>query len=324
MEGVASEVALLRRSFPRSVVWGVTGRDGLTLSWRRGFSVSPRFALPFRLVSRVAQCAFHVNHIFGGLGDWFHLRSIGKLPSVLTVAVHSHLHDTKLLKKVDRFVVEWTGARRQLLDLGVAPERIELILPPVDVDRFRPSPAPAEPFTVLFVSSPDRKEWLTARGVDLLLDAAALCPEMQFRLVWRPWGDSASEVMSWIAFRNLRNVDLRIERISDMPDIYAKAHVTVAPFRDLEKCKPAPNSIAESLACGRPVVVSDQVGFSEMIAEAGAGLVCGMDPGEIAEQLKHIRDRWVTYSRCARSLAEERLAAPLFLDAYRRVYEALI
>jgi glycosyltransferase involved in cell wall biosynthesis len=324
MEAVASEVALLRRSFPHSVVWGVSRRDGLTLSWRRGFSVPPSFAVPFRLVSRVAQRAFHVNHIFGGLGDWFHLRSIGKRPTVLTIAVDSPLHDTSLLKRIDRFVVEWDGARQQLHDLGVSPERIDLILPPVDTDRFRPSPAPGGPFTVLFVSSPDSKEWLTARGVDLLLDVAALCRDMRFRLVWRPWGDSAAQVKNWINRRNLRNVELTVERVADMRCVYAEAHVTVAPFRDLEKCKPAPNSIAESLASGRPVVVSSQVGFAEMIAEAGAGLVCGEDATDFAAKLQDIRERWKQFAIMARTLAEERLAAPLFLNAYRRVYEVLL
>jgi glycosyltransferase involved in cell wall biosynthesis len=242
----------------------------------------------------------------------------------MTLAVHTSLFDKNLLKKVDRFVVEWEGARRQLIDFGVRPDRIDLIMPPVDTRRFKPAPAPSGPFKVLFVSSPDRKEWLFGRGVDLLIETAALCPDMQFWLVWRPWGDSAAQVREWIDRRKLRNVELTVKRVVDMSHIYSQAHVTVAPFRDLEKCKPAPNSIAESLACGRPVVVSNQVGFAQMISGDGGGLVSSDDPRDLAEKLQQIRTGWANFAANARALAENKLDVARFIGAYRQVYKAVL
>jgi glycosyltransferase involved in cell wall biosynthesis len=324
MEAVASEVALLRRTFPKSVVWGVSQRDGFRFSWRRGFAVSPRFAIPFTVVARMAQRAFQVNHVFGGLGDWFHLRALSSQPTILTLALHSHHCDKRLLKKIDHFVVEWPQAEDQLLEMGVAREQIDLVLPPVDLAVFTPSPAPQGPFTVLFVSSPDRKEWLHARGIDLLLETAELCREMRFILLWRPWGDSAAEVQQLIDRRRLQNVHLRVQRISDMPQVYATSHATVAPFRDLSRCKPSPNSIAESLACGRPVIVTPQVGFAEMIGAGRAGLVTRDDPEHFANQLQELRANWELFSANARQLAERKLGVRRFLDSYRRIYAALI
>jgi glycosyltransferase involved in cell wall biosynthesis len=265
-----------------------------------------------------------VNHVFGGLGDWYHLRSLAAHPTILTLALQSVMHDTRHLRKIDRFVVEWPQAREQLLRLGVARERIKLIYPPVDTTKFSVAPAPHGRFTVLFASSPDRSDWLGARGVDLLLDAAALCPEIGFRLIWRPWGDSFPEVTRWIEHRRLRNVELYCGRIADMETCYAGVHATVAPFRDAERCKPAPNSIVESLACGRPVIVTRPVGLADVITEWNAGMIASDDASDLAAKLRMVQSSWPALSRNARALAEKCFAVDRFVDAYRQIYAEVL
>jgi glycosyltransferase involved in cell wall biosynthesis len=229
-----------------------------------------------------------------------------------------------LLQKIDRFVVEWPQGREQLLSLGIPRAQIKLVYPPVDLTKFTVSPAPRGPFTVLFASSPDRGDWLAARGVDLLLDTAALCPEMHFRLVWRPWGDSHAEVVRWIERRRLRNVELLCRRIANMDKCYSNVHVTIAPFRDQERCKPAPNSLIESMACGRPVLVTRQVGLADVIAERHAGMITSEEPWDFADKLRALQANWPILSRNARALAEERFARARFVDSYRQIYAELL
>jgi len=323
-EAVASEVALLRRSFPGSVAWGVSPRDGLRMSWRRGFSVTSRFELPFRMATRVAQRVFHVNHLFGGLGDWSHLRALGATPSVLTVAVKSAPCDASLLEKINQFVIEWPTAREELLQLGIDDERIELIYPPVDLARFRPSPPADGPFTVLFLSSPDRSDWLAARGVDLLLDAASLRPDMRFLLVWRPWGDSAGAVRQAIKSKRLANVEVLVGKFARVERYFQEAHVTAALFRDLTRCKPSPNSIIESLACGRPAIVTRHVGLAPLIESEQVGLIAAEDPDDVAVCLDRLRNDWTNYSRHARLVAERDFSATNFVESYRRAYDSLL
>lgn len=323
-EAVAGEVALLRRAFPKSVAWGISARDGLRCSWARGFAVSSRFEMPFRMLTNVAQRAFQVNHLFGGLGDWSHLRAVGKTPAVMTVAVQSDSCDKGLLDKIARFVVEWPSASEHLRGLGVDDGRIELIYPPVDLARFAPTPRQADPFTVLFLSSPDRADWMAARGVDLLLDTAALRPHMRFLFVWRPWGNSEVALRQAIKDRGLTNVEICVGKFANVARYYAEAHVTAAPFCDLSKCKPAPNSIVESLACGRPAVVTRKVGLAPLIDEHQAGCIVEEDAQHLAEQLDRLESQWDSYSTNARVLAESQFSAPRFVEAYRDVYAGLL
>lgn len=320
MEAVAAEVALLRRHFSQSVAWGLTHRRQLTLSLSRGYAFHPRMHLLFRAITRVLEPFFQINHVFGSAGDWFYLQGSRRRPIVVTLATWSDPVDDELLDRVRFFVVEHPGGQALLQQHGIDPERIRLIFPPVDLERFVPRPAPAGPFTVLFASSPDKEAWLEARGVAQLLDAARLRPRMQFRLLWRPWGDSLGKVIQWIKERGLENVQLEVGRFQDMAWQYQQTHVTVTPFTDLARSKPAPNSLLEAMACARPVLVTDIVGLADVIREEKAGLVSSPTGEALAESLDRLEADWKSYSAQARGLAERCFGADRFVKAYQGLY----
>jgi glycosyltransferase involved in cell wall biosynthesis len=324
MEAVASEVALLRRHFRHSVAWGLSHHRWIQLSLGSGYCVHPRLQAIFRVATCLLEPAFQINHVFGSLGDWFYLESRKRRPTVLTVAAAYPPVHGDLLRRVARFVVEYPGGREFLAGHGITGDRVRLILPPVDLRRFAPTPAPAGPFTALFASSPDKESWLGARGVPQILDAAARRPEMVFRLLWRPWGDSEPRVRQWIAERGLRNVELLVGRVPDMARHYRAAHVVLAPFTDCARSKPAPNSVIECLACGRPALVTEAVGLADVIREGRAGCVAEPTGAALAEGLDRVRADWGHYAREARALAERAFGVERFVRAYNQLYEEVL
>lgn len=323
MEAVASEAAVLRRELPGSIAWGLSHRHWLLLSRKRGCCVHPRLHLLFRAATRILEPAFDLNHIFGSLDDWFYLAGARRNPTVLTLATWSSNPDRSLIDRVARFVAEDPLSREQLRRLGVDDERIDLIYPPVDLRRFTPAAPPDGPFTVLFASSPDRESWLEARGVRLLIDAAALRPHIHFRFLWRPWGDALPRVREWISERGLANVEVVTRRESDMAAAYRAAHVVAAPFLDQSRCKPSPNSLLEGLASGRPAIATRIVGVSPLLEESAAGEVCEPNADSVAAALDRLSVDWPAYSSQARRLAEQLLGLDRFLESYRRIYDEL-
>jgi glycosyltransferase involved in cell wall biosynthesis len=324
MEAIASEVALLRRHFRASIAWGLSHLRWVQLSLGGGYCLHPRLNVFFRLATRLFEPTFQLNHVFGSLGDWFYLESRKRRPTVLTVALAYPPVEERLLRRVSRFVVEYPGGRDYLARYGIVGDRVRLILPPVDLRRFTPTPAPDGPFTALFASSPDKEAWLGARGVPQILDAAARRPEMVFRLLWRPWGDSEPRVRQWIAERGLRNVELLVGRVPNMARHYRAAHVVLAPFTDFARSKPAPNSVIESLACGRPALVTEAVGLADVIREGRAGYVAQPTGAALAEGLDRVRADWGHYAREARALAERAFGVERFVRAYGRLYEEVL
>jgi glycosyltransferase involved in cell wall biosynthesis len=286
--------------------------------------LNPRMHLLFRAGTALLEPLFHLNHIFGSTADWYYLQRIKRRPTILTLAAAGSVNSIDLLERVDRFVVEYPEALDSLSPAGIDRDRVRVILPPVDLASFRATPRPKGPLTVLFASSPEQAAWLTARGVPLLLDAAELRPQYQFRLLWRPWGDSGVVVEKWIAERGLRNIQFVVGRQSDMAKEYQSAHVTIAPFTNREHCKPAPNSIIESLASGRPVVTTPCVGLSGMLRESGAGLVCDPTPADLAERLDRLDADWESYSLRARELAEQSFGSERFVTAYQELYDDVL
>ncbi len=323
-EAVASEVATLRRRFPGSIAWGMHPRRWALFSWQRGYGFNPRLHLLFRAATRVLEPAFQLNHVFGSLGDWFYLEGKRRRPIVLTMANAAAPVSAPLLERVRCFVAEHPGGTSDLEKLGVERNRIRLILPPVDLRRFAPASSPSGRFTVLFASSPERPDWLEARGVPLLLAAAALRPDMDFRLLWRPWGTSLQRVHAWVGERGLRNIEVVAGYWKNMPRQYHAAHVTIAPFTSLERNKSAPNSLIESMACGRPVVATEVVGLGELLAEEGAGRVCATRPEAVAEALDQVRADWQQYARRAREVAERHFGLDRFLHAHERLYAEVL
>jgi len=133
-------------------------------------------------------------------------------------------------------------------------------------------------------------------------------------------GSSEAQVRQWLAERSLSNVELVVGCRTDMASQYRQAHVTLAPFTDITRSKPVPNSLIESLACGRPVVTSELVGLANLIRTAQAGRVCAVTGEALADELRRLRAEWARYSGNARVLAEEQFGIDRFLAAYERVY----
>jgi glycosyltransferase involved in cell wall biosynthesis len=324
MEAVASEVATLRHYFTSSVAWGLSHRHWILLSHKRGYCLNPRLQVVFRAAAALLEPAFDINHIFGSLGDWFYLRDTKRSPTILTVATANKPVNPELLKRVDKFVVEYPSGRDHLQSLGIRADKIRLIYPGVDQHRFYPAEAPQDRFTVLFVSSPDKKGWLEARGVPQILDAAERHPEMRFRLLWRPWGDTEGQVRQWIADRELKNVELLVRCSSNVAEEYRNSHVTVALFTDASRSKPVPNSLIESMASGRPVITTNVVGLADLIREEAAGIVCAPTGRALAESLESLQRDWGNYSACARSFAERFFNVYNFIEAYTELYTEVI
>jgi glycosyltransferase involved in cell wall biosynthesis len=324
IEAIGSEVAVLRRHFRSSVAWGINPMCWVQCSWRRGFICHPNFWPMFRSSTWLLQRLFEVNHIFGSFHDWFYLTAASRRPLILTLVVRSTAVTLPNVERIDRIVVEWQSDSAALGGLGIAPESIKVIPPPVDLAQFSPATPPRYPFTVLFASSPDRIDWFSDRGLDALLDAAVLRPNYRFILIWRPWGSTHAEIKRWVADRKLTNVEIRHSAISQMQTVYQHAHATIAPFTSSTTTKSVPQSLVESLACGRPVVTTPLVSIGHDIEKAKAGVCVVANGAAIASGLDEVCDQWSEMSSNARAFAETHFPVSKFVNAYHALYSDLL
>ena len=208
--------------------------------------------------------------------------------------------DRRALRAADIVVADTQANARHLAGLAeLAQERIEVCLVGAEERLFRPSWAPQEPFTCLFVG-----KLIPLHGLPTILDAARAAPELRIRLVGsgqlEPLLDDRPPNVEWI-----RWVDY--ERL---PDELRGAGCALGIFGTSEKAsRVIPNKVFQAIACGTPVVTGDTRAARELLVDhETALLVAPGDPDALAAAV--------------RELAADPATAARIGAAGRRAYEA--
>jgi glycosyltransferase involved in cell wall biosynthesis len=321
-EAISKEVELLRSrdDLLQPVIAFSSGHaSGLDVG-RRVLRLSSRRWTLMRALAPIAEWSGDINHVFGGLESWHLLRCLGRRPTVLTVSLPGG-HAVNAAR-VDVFVAESERLVDELRQSGVPAERIRLIYPGVDLDAYRPGPPPPGPFRVLFASSPSDPAEFDVRGINVLVETARACPEMEFVFLWRQWGDQHAARAAFERLAPPPNVCLERADAADMPSVYRKAHAIACLYAE-GFGKSCPNSVVEAMACGLPALVADNCGIARLIVDGGAGIGCTRRAAEIAAGARLLRERHGAFRRAARQVAERAFDAKNFLESYRRLYSEI-
>lgn len=140
----------------------------------------------------------------------------------------------------------------------------------VDIGRFTPSPEPAGVPVAAMVA-----RLVGLKGVTDLVEAARVLKArgtaIRIALVGSPDPDnptaiSREEIESWVAAGLVEWWGQR----SDIPAVWAEAHIAVQPSRGGEGI---PKSLLEAGACARPLVTTDVPGCRELVSDGVDGLV---------------------------------------------------
>ncbi|MBB5917226.1 glycosyltransferase involved in cell wall biosynthesis [Nocardia transvalensis] len=201
--------------------------------------------------------------------------------------------------RADRFVVLSNHFRDVLVsDYRISADRITVVAPGVDLDRFAATDIPPGPPTVLCVRRLERR-----MGVDTLIRCwpDVLDRHPGARLVIVGTGTAAAELHELAAGHDAIRFAGRVadERLAEL---YAAASCTVVPSLALEGF----GLIAlESLAAGRPPVVSECGGLPDSIRGLDPSLIVPPgDPDALARRLADALDGAVPTAKQCRAHAE--------------------
>ncbi len=124
----------------------------------------------------------------------------------------------------------------------------------------------------------------------VILDAAALCPELQFRIVGD--GPGADRIVEELAHRTMPNVDLERRFISreELTEELAVADVVLGVFGASEKTgRVVPCKVYDALAAGRCVVTGDGAAPRELLQDGEEVLLVRRnDPGARGAALRRL------------------------------------
>lgn len=162
---------------------------------------------------------------------------------------------------------------------GLPDERVAVALVGADEPLFRPGWHPPEPFHVLFVG-----KLIPLHGLETILAAAALLPDVAFRIV----GDG--QLAGLLDRRSANVTHVPWLPYEELPDAYRSAGCALGVFGTGDKAaRVIPNKVFQALACARPVITADTSAARELLADGtDALLVPAGDPEALAVAIRRV------------------------------------
>jgi glycosyltransferase involved in cell wall biosynthesis len=190
--------------------------------------------------------------------------------------------DRFALRTADLVVTDTESNADFLADFaGLPRSRVEVCLVGAEDRLFRPGWRPADPWTCLFVG-----KLIPLHGVETILAAARLAPDVPFRLV------GSGQLEPLLADRP-PNVDwLPWVEYELLPQELHRAGCALGVFgRSPKAGRVIPNKAFQALACGTPLVTAATPGAAELLVDGmSALLVSPGDPEALAAAVRRLRD----------------------------------
>jgi len=328
-EAISKEVALLAEHFSKDHTTKIFNLhlDGLTsFSLHQNF-FSHHFSfypLTFPYAYALSKKS-DINHIYTSLGDLPYLGVLNLQKTILTAAASCNFTKVKkkqkYLHQLLRIIVESEKQKRDLLALGLPEQKIEIIYPPVDLTKFSYLPVTNHnsSFTILYASCPTREQDFEKRGINLLVNTAEQEKNIKFQLLWRLGAyEKIKEIKEQ---RNISNLHLTNTIVNDINQTYAKAHCTIIPYTAFDDyLKLIPNSAIESLASGKPVLVSSKTEIAAIVNREKCGVVFEPTVVDLSRAIQELRKNYAQYQKNCRKTAEKYFSQEIFLKRYQGVY----
>jgi glycosyltransferase involved in cell wall biosynthesis len=326
-EGVSKEIESLRRGLEGDVDSSLlslnTKVGGLTLrGCEKRVPLPHGLALYPLLKPYAAQSG--INHLFASAGERWLTPVLARYDSVLTVAkdttsLRGYERNTEYFLKYRAIVVQGERDRELMREVGVREEALWLIRPGIPVVQYHEAP---DPFTILFASSPLTAEHFLSRGIYLMVRAAARLPEVRFLLVWRR--QHLLKLKGIIASAGVRNIEILDGVVPDMGILFDQVHATILPALEHRSFIPCPRSALESLAHGKPLLVSDFVSLARRVARSGAGVAFDPIGDGVEAAIRRLRTNYAAYQARTQPYLARHFCPKRHVELHRQLYQTIV
>jgi glycosyltransferase involved in cell wall biosynthesis len=266
---------------------------------------------------------FDINHLFASGGERLLTPMISRRTGVLTLAkdttnLGSFERNKDALIRLKAIVVQARRDREILLQMGVREEALRVIRPGIPVARYS---AAEGQFTILFASSPLTADDFLSRGIYLIARASVLLPDVRFVLIWRK--RHLAKLERILADAGTKNVEVINGLIENMASIYDRVHATVLPGLEHRSFIPCPRSGLESLAHGKPLLLSHLVSLAESVVASRAGIAFEPTTEGLVAAVRELQRNYPSYQANTQRYIADKFSPTTHLELYRRLYRSL-
>lgn len=286
----------------------------------------PRILFGFHKLKylRAREANLDLHHLYNPDPFPFPILRLLRRPVVysLTGGVRDRQLNRSFFSALAAVTVTDEASLAHLKELGL--DNAYLVRPGIEPHRFTHAPLPLGPEIRLMVgSAPWTRGQFKSKGVDALLAAARESPQLHLVFLWR--GVLAAEMERRVRRMNLeQQVTLLNERV-EVDRVLANVHASIALATAPDIVKAYPHSLLESLAAGKPVLVSRAIPMADYVRRAGCGeVVEWVTPADILAAVQSLLGRYDGLQRSAQRVGQRDFTQEQLIASFRHVYERAV
>jgi teichuronic acid biosynthesis glycosyltransferase TuaC len=190
-------------------------------------------------------------------------------------------------EQADALVAVSSGLKQQLVELGIAAERVRVLRNGVDLALFQPRDrnAAREALNLARPTLLAVGNLVALKRHHLIVEALARLPGVELIIVGE--GRERGAIEGLARDRSVADRVRLLGRIPQdrLPEIYSAADLSLL----VSTHEGSPNVLLESMACGTPVLVSDIAGIADIVAAPEAGrILAEVTPSRLADAVRDL------------------------------------
>ena len=116
-----------------------------------------------------------------------------------------------------------------------------------------------------------------------------------------------------------------LDSLVDVNNVLATVHASITLANSPVIVKAYPHSLLESLAAGKPVLVSRAIPMADYVAETGCGIVVeDMSPETILESIEGMAREYARLQKAAQEVGQRDFSLRAMISSYNKVYTNII
>jgi len=318
-EAVTQDIAALQQNFGGQIIY-----------------INPNGQLPVPVIPR-ACFGFHklaqlqdqersplLHHVFNPDPFPFPVLRYLRRPIIysLTGGVSNQRINRRFFASLAAVTVSDERSLKKLQACGLS--NVYVIPPGIDKSRFTHTPISLTSEIWLMVgSAPWSRAQFRSKGIDALLVAAQRCPELHLVFLWR--GVLFDEMEARVRkFGIKRQVEVLNEQV-DVNRVLARVHGSITLTTRPEIVRPYPYSLIESLAAGKPVLVSRCIPMADYVVRQGCGLVIeNLTSEHLLDAVHQFSQKYDTLQNATSQIPPTVFSRQTMIVCWKRVYEAIL
>ncbi|MDY7079019.1 MAG: glycosyltransferase [Chloroflexota bacterium] len=199
-----------------------------------------------------------------------------------------------------------------------------LVRPGIDTSRFTCTPLPLRSEIRLMVgSAPWTQAQFGTKGIDALLTAAQRLPQLHLVFLWR--GVLAKEMERRVRRMNLEKQVMVLNKQVDVNEVLAGVHASITLAAAPDIVKSYPHSLLDSLAAGKPVLVSRAIPMADYVERTGCGKVVGnVTPASILTAVESLAREYKDRQKSAQQVGQRDFSREGMITSFRKVYTRVL